>query len=131
MEWHTYKVGGRVRHVGTRQWGKILEIVPQRDGTAEIKVQRDEPLCSSDTKNDPTWWASYHIGWHEPAADGKEDPILMLVVIDGMAPMRVRMVKQPVIGNGCVDDKHCAAHGAGTFFCCRCGAEFRIEGEGC
>lgn len=54
------KPGNWVRHYGTRMWGEVLEIVPQRDNTLEIKVQREKPLGTYDD-NSPTWWASYHV----------------------------------------------------------------------
>ena len=54
------RVGDRVRHYGTKQWGEVKEIVPQRDGTAELKVQRDKPLMEG-MSNEPTWWATYHV----------------------------------------------------------------------
>lgn len=66
------KVGDRVKHYGTKMWGTVLEVVPQLDGTSELKVQRDEPFIPGGN-NDPTWWATYHIGWHEPAAPPATD----------------------------------------------------------
>ena len=50
--------GTRVQHRGTKQWGTVLRAKPQRDGTYEYRVQRDEPLYPGGS-NDPTWWASY------------------------------------------------------------------------
>jgi hypothetical protein len=61
-------IGDRVHHRGgiyslTHEgggyyWGTVLEVVPQSDGTDELRVQRDEaPFWS----NDPTWWASYAV----------------------------------------------------------------------
>lgn len=56
--------GSRVRHAGTRQFGTVLQAVPQRDGTFEYEVQRDGPLWPGET----TWWASYRT---EPVAENE------------------------------------------------------------
>lgn len=54
-----FVLGIRVRHYGTKRWGKIIRIVPQGDGTFEYEIERDLPLLSMEF---PTvWWASYHI----------------------------------------------------------------------
>lgn len=53
------RAGDRVRH-RNGWWGTILEAVPQGDGSTEYRVQRDKPLLPG-MKNDPTWWASYHL----------------------------------------------------------------------
>jgi hypothetical protein len=54
------RVGDQVQHSGTRQWGEVLEICPQPDGTQELRVRRigREPLEGEG------WWASYHVGQH-------------------------------------------------------------------
>lgn len=31
-------VGDFVQHSNTRQWGEVLEVVPQRDGTSELHI---------------------------------------------------------------------------------------------
>ena len=49
---------------------------------------------------------------------------LWLKVIDGLPAYKVKIVKQSA--KPCLNDNHCAAHGSGTYFCCKCGAEFRI-----
>ena len=53
------EVGDRVRHRGTKQWGTVLEVVPQRDGTSELHVKRDLPRFEGDFTGDG-WWATYH-----------------------------------------------------------------------
>lgn len=45
--------GDRVRHYGTKQWGKILQSVPQSDGGYEYEIKRDDGTVG--------WWANYHI----------------------------------------------------------------------
>lgn len=60
--------GDRVFHWGSRHWGTVLAIKPQRDGTLELQVQRDEPLWPGGP-NEATWWASYHLGYGEMDAD--------------------------------------------------------------
>lgn len=70
-DWAKWNVGDRVKHCGTKQWGTIQKIVPQNDKTAEILVQRDEPLCVG-MKNDPTWWGSYHVMDHTPKESANE-----------------------------------------------------------
>lgn len=65
------KVGDRVRHCGTRQWGRVLEVRPQADGTAELRVER-EVVHGFDIAGEG-WWATYHIAEHEAGrgcADG-------------------------------------------------------------
>jgi hypothetical protein len=70
-KWSDWKPGDRVKHVGTKQWATILEIVPQQDKTCELKVQRDKPFCEG-MSNDPTWWASYHVLDYAAAAPKEE-----------------------------------------------------------
>lgn len=55
-------------------------------------------------------------------------------VIHGMSRQRVvKIMNGSVTVEGrrldCGDGKHCAEHGGdrGAFFCCRCGAMFRLE----
>lgn len=63
----TIAVGDRVRHYGTKQWGTVLEVMPQRDGTAELKILRDPPRFTGDSEGE-TQWATYHCGEHVPKA---------------------------------------------------------------
>lgn len=58
------KPGDRVQHRGTKQWGEVLEVVPQRDGTSELRILR-EHLQPWQDKGEG-WWATYHIGDYEP-----------------------------------------------------------------
>jgi hypothetical protein len=61
------KAGDRVRHFNTGQWGKVLQVVPQHDGTAELEVEREQTpgaFCFEGKG----WWATYHIDKYEPAA---------------------------------------------------------------
>lgn len=61
------KVGDRVRHFNVKQWGKVLEVHPQHDGTAELVVER-EVKDKYDTAG-KGYWATYHIDQYE-ACDG-------------------------------------------------------------
>lgn len=61
-------VGDRVMHRGTRQWGTVVEVRPQRNGSSELLVQRDDPLIPG-FGNEPTWWAIYHLDWGAMQAD--------------------------------------------------------------
>lgn len=47
-------------------------------------------------------------------------------VIDGNPPQAVRIVSQAKVAPCCDPGRHCAAHGSGPFFCCRCGAESKL-----
>lgn len=61
------KVGDRVRHFNTRQWGDVLEVRPQSDGTAELRVKRDPNSPGAGMKFDGEgWWATYQIDEYEP-----------------------------------------------------------------
>lgn len=53
-------VGDFVQHSNTKQWGEVLEVVPQRDGTSEllIKFHVSKPWHHEGT----SCWASYHTG---------------------------------------------------------------------
>lgn len=61
----TVKVGDRVKHIGTKQWGKVLRVVQQPDGTAELEIEREvaQPWHDGGTG----WWATYHVLEHQPA----------------------------------------------------------------
>lgn len=61
------KVGDRVRHFNVKQWGRVLEVHPQPDGTAELVVEREV----SDAYDRPGkgQWATYHIDQYEPMAE--------------------------------------------------------------
>lgn len=54
---------------------------------------------------------------------------MRLSLIDGLPPEPVLMVKPPTVSRPCSDDRHCAQHGNGPFFCCKCGAEFIYKSE--
>lgn len=59
------KVGDRVRHANTRQWGTVLEVHPHDEGnTCEIKVRR-EPTPDAMSFDGEGWWPSYFIDDHE------------------------------------------------------------------
>lgn len=49
------KLGYWVRHYGTLAWGKVTEIVKQRDKTLEMRVEREG------NPEDMSCWASYHV----------------------------------------------------------------------
>lgn len=55
-----YANGDRVRHYGTKQWGEVLQSVPQSDGGYEYEIKRDDGTTG--------WWANYHIDRHEGGA---------------------------------------------------------------
>lgn len=57
-------VGDRVRHHGTKQWATVLEVHPQRDGTAELVLERDPPRYVGDDQG-KAHWATYHCDRHE------------------------------------------------------------------
>ena len=57
------KPGDRVRHFNTRQYGIVLEVIPQRDGSAELRILRDP---STGTSTGEGQWATYHIDQHQP-----------------------------------------------------------------
>lgn len=54
------ELGDRIQHRGSKQWGKVLEIIPQHDGSSEIKVLREQ-RSPADLSGEG-WWATYHIG---------------------------------------------------------------------
>jgi hypothetical protein len=58
------QVGDLVQHRNGGQWGRVLQVVPQRDGTAELEIERiKRPECEWDYDG-IGWWATYHIkGW--------------------------------------------------------------------
>lgn len=56
------KIGDRVQHCNGGQWGKVLEVRPQSDGTAELRVLR-EVRHEHDFKGEG-WWATYHCKDH-------------------------------------------------------------------
>jgi hypothetical protein len=55
-------------------------------------------------------------------------PDQQLELIDGMGKQTARMLRTAfkVVGGQCLPGRHCAHHGPGPFFCCRCGAEFTV-----
>jgi hypothetical protein len=55
----------------------------------------------------------------------------MLELIDGMGIEPAIMTKASPLPICCDPGKHCAHHGGGPFFCCKCAAEFtqHIEGK--
>lgn len=63
------QIGDRARHRGTKQWGTVLEVRPQADGTAELVLQRDPPRFPGDFEGTANW-ATYHLDKHVP----KETP---------------------------------------------------------
>lgn len=64
------KSGDRVRHANTRQWGTVLEVIPQRDGTAELKIERDLPRYKGDFEG-IGFWGTYHCDRREPGIEKK------------------------------------------------------------
>jgi hypothetical protein len=50
--------------------------------------------------------------------------VQMLELVDGMGVDRAIMVKASPLPICCDPGKHCAHHGEGPFFCCKCAAEF-------
>jgi hypothetical protein len=50
-------------------------------------------------------------------------------VMDGQGTMPVIIWTEPKIKPGCETGRHCAAHGAGPFYCCKCGASFVLAGD--
>lgn len=60
--WETWEEGDRVQHIGTKEWAKILKIVPQNDGTCEMELEREPGSFNYPGK---AYWASYHIRDHE------------------------------------------------------------------
>jgi hypothetical protein len=54
------ELGDRIQHRGSKQWGKVLEIIPQHDGSSEIKILREQ-RSPADLSGEG-WWATYHIG---------------------------------------------------------------------
>lgn len=55
------KANDIVQHNNGGQWGRVLRVVPQRDGSAELQI---EGICRPDVKwDDPAvrWWPTYHI----------------------------------------------------------------------
>lgn len=70
-------VGDVVRHYGTKRWGKVLEVVPQRDGTSELRI-RPERLPARYLQvlgdhNNIRWWATYHVDRRFHAFGSVED----------------------------------------------------------
>jgi hypothetical protein len=49
-----------------------------------------------------------------------------LELIDGMGKHLARMIEPAprLLSAQCAPGRHCAHHGAGPFFCCRCAAQF-------
>lgn len=55
------KAGDLVQHRNGGQWGRVLRVVPQHDGTAELQI---EGICRPECRwDDPSvrWWATYHV----------------------------------------------------------------------
>jgi hypothetical protein len=53
--------GDLVQHRNGGQWGRVLRVVPQSDGTAELQI---EGICRPNVQwDDPSvrWWATYHL----------------------------------------------------------------------
>jgi hypothetical protein len=71
----TVKAGDLVQHRNGGQWGRVLRVVPQRDGTAELEI---EGICRPNNQwDDPgiRWWATYHIRDWAPSYDiARETP---------------------------------------------------------
>lgn len=63
------KVGDLVQHRNGGQWGRVLRVVPQRDGTAELQI---EGICRPGNQWDDSrvrWWATYHVRDWAPTHD--------------------------------------------------------------
>lgn len=67
-----------VQHRNGGQWGRVLRVIPQHDGTAELQI---EGICRPDCAwDDPgvRWWATYHIrDWapfYGPVRNAEEAP---------------------------------------------------------
>jgi hypothetical protein len=61
-----YQIGDRVRHYGTQQWGRVLEVKPwPLDGTDELRVRR-EPASTGFAAGTEGWWSSHRVDQHEP-----------------------------------------------------------------
>lgn len=60
----------------------------------------------------------------------KHPKYFYLQVIDGMPPEPVKFINQadPRV-KSCNPDRHCACHGGGPFYCCKCGALFESAPE--
>lgn len=61
------KVGDLVQHRNGKQWGRVLRVVLQHDGTAELEIEGIcRPECAWD---DPSvrWWPTYHISDWTPS----------------------------------------------------------------
>lgn len=62
------KAGDRVQHIGTKAWAEVLEVHSRGKHSAELYVKQDKaPFW--DPENKPTFWATYHVGQHEPKKD--------------------------------------------------------------
>jgi hypothetical protein len=55
------KPGDLVQHRNGKQWGRVLKVVPQHDGSAELQI---EGICRPEVKWDDAsirWWPTYHM----------------------------------------------------------------------
>jgi hypothetical protein len=57
------QVGDHIQHRGTKQWGRVLQVVAQRDKTSEIQIERIKRRPDDDAGTG--WWASYHVLRHK------------------------------------------------------------------
>lgn len=65
------KAGDRVKHCNAG-WGLVLEVVPQSDGTAELRVERlrlnEREFLGKPRESNEGWWGTYHCVDHDPGA---------------------------------------------------------------
>lgn len=67
------KVGDRVRHGNTKQWGTVLEVKPVAPGYAELRVDREQHTAHGDAGiAGQGWWGTYHVDQHDPAPSATE-----------------------------------------------------------
>jgi len=59
----------------------------------------------------------------QPMAEMQTE-VQMLELVDGYGKERALMTKASPLPICCDPGKHCAHHGGGPFFCCKCAAEF-------
>ena len=74
------KVGDLVQHRNGGQWGRVLRVVPQRDGTAKLQIVG---ICRRGNQWDDAhvrWWATYHVrGWaptHDVARETRDPDVV-------------------------------------------------------
>lgn len=61
------RVGDLIQHCNTGQWGRVIRVIPQHDGTAELVL--DRIVQARGESSGLAYWATYHAGDWAPTFD--------------------------------------------------------------